>query len=393
MEAYIVAGARTAVGKFNGTLTNTSAMELGAAVIKETLVRASFPCDKVDEVIMGNVIQAGLGQNPARQAAVMGGVSQETPAFTVNRVCASGILSVALGSQAIALGEAEMIIAGGLENMSAAPYLIKAARWGMRMGNGELVDSMLQDGLMDAFNRYHMGITAENVAEKFGVSRQDQDAFSVSSQEKSERAIKSGRFKDEIVPLSIPQPKRQPIIFDTDEFPRFGTTLDALAKLKPAFKQGGTVTAGNSSGINDGAAAVGIVSKKKLAELKPKWAFQVLGCQAAALDPAYMGLGPIPATRKLLAKLKLTIKDLDLIEVNEAFASQSVQVHREMGWDMDKVNVNGGAIALGHPVGASGARILITLIFEMLKRDSNIGLATLCVGGGQGMAIAIQRVR
>jgi acetyl-CoA C-acetyltransferase len=393
MEAYIVAGARTAVGKFNGTLTTIDATELGAAVIKEALVRASLSPDKVDEVIMGNVIQAGLGQNPARQAGVKSGVSQETPAFTVNRVCGSGIATVGLGSQAVALGEAEIIIAGGMENMSAAPYLMKAARWGMRMGNGELVDSMLQDGLMDAFNRYHMGITAENVAEKFGVSRQDQDTFSVSSQQKAEKAIKTGRFKEEITPLSIPQQKGEALIFDTDEFPRYGTTLEALAKLKPAFKKDGTVTAGNSSGINDGAGAVTIVSKKKLADLKPNWAFQVLGCQAVGLDPAYMGLGPISATKKLLAKLKLTINDLDLIEVNEAFAAQSVQVHREMGWDMDKVNVNGGAIALGHPVGASGTRILITLIFEMLKRDSNIGLASLCVGGGQGMAIAIQRVR
>jgi acetyl-CoA C-acetyltransferase len=393
MEAYVIAGARTAVGKFSGTLTNVSAMDLGAAVIQETLKRASFPPDKVDEVIMGNVIQAGLGQNPARQAAVKGGVSQDTPAYTVNRVCGSGVLSVGLGAQAVAGGAAEMIIAGGLENMSAAPYLVKAGRWGLRMGNGELVDAMLQDGLMDAFNQYHMGVTAENVAKKFGVTRRDQDEFSVSSQEKTERAIKSGRFKDEIVPLNIPQPKGKTLIFDTDEFPRFGTTLEALASLKPAFLPDGTVTAGNSSGINDGAAAVGIVSKKKLAELKPSWAFQVLGYQAVGLDPAYMGLGPIGATKKLLAKLKLTINDLDLIEVNEAFAAQSVQVHREMGWDMAKVNVNGGAIALGHPVGASGTRIFITLIFEMLKRDSNIGLATLCVGGGQGMAIAIQRVR
>jgi acetyl-CoA C-acetyltransferase len=393
MEAYIIAGARTAVGKFNGTLTNVSAVDLGAAAIKELLKRASFPPDKVDEVIMGNVIQAGLGQNTARQAAVKGGVAQEIPAYTVNRVCASGILSIGLGAQAITAGEAEMIIAGGLENMSAAPYLVKAGRWGMRMGNGELVDAMLQDGLMDAFNQYHMGVTAENVAKKYNVTRQDQDEFSVSSQEKAERAIKSGRFKDEIFPLSIPQGKGKTLIFDTDEFPRFGTTLEALASLKPAFLKDGTVTAGNSSGINDGAAAVGIVSKRKLDELKPNWAFKVLGYQAVGLDPAYMGLGPIGATRKLLAKLKLTVNDLDLIEVNEAFASQSVQVHREMGWNMDKVNVNGGAIALGHPVGASGTRIFITLIFEMLKRDSNIGLATLCVGGGQGMAIAVQRVR
>jgi acetyl-CoA C-acetyltransferase len=393
MEAYIIAGARLAVGKFNGTLTNIGAAEQGAAVIKETLARASIAPDQVDEVIMGNVIQAGLGQNTARQASVMSGVSQETPSFTVNRVCGSGIATVGLGAQAVALGEAEVIIAGGMENMSAAPYLIKSARWGYRMGNGELVDSMIQDGLWDAFNNYHMGVTAENVAKKYGVSREDQDVFSVSSQQKAEAAIKSGRFKEEIVPLSIPQARGAALIFDTDEFPRFGTTLDALSKLKPAFLKDGTVTAGNSSGINDGAGAVAVVSKKKMLDLKPNWAFKVLGCQAAGIDPAYMGLGPIPASKKLLAKLKLTINDLDLIEVNEAFAAQSVQVHREMGWDMAKVNVNGGAIALGHPVGASGTRILITLIFEMLKRDSNIGLATLCVGGGQGMAIALQRVR
>jgi acetyl-CoA C-acetyltransferase len=393
MEAFIVAGTRTAIGKFGGTLANISAVELGASVVKETLVRADLQPGSVDEVIMGNILQAGLGQNPARQASVLSGVPQEVPSYTVNKACGSGIKAVALGAQAIALGDAEIVIAGGMENMSAAPYLVKTARWGQRMGNGELTDSLMQDGLLDAFNKYHMGITAENVAKKYGISRQDQDAFAVSSQQKAELAIKAGRFKDEIVPLMIPQAKGEGLKFDTDEYPRFGTTLESIARLKPAFQKDGTVTAANSSGINDGAAAVAVVSKGKLAALKPKWAFRILGCQSTGLDPAFMGLGPTSASRKLLEKLRLTTKDLDLIEVNEAFAAQSIQVHRDMGWDMDKVNVNGGAIALGHPVGASGTRILATLMFEMLKRDANIGLASLCIGGGQGIAMAIQRVR
>jgi acetyl-CoA C-acetyltransferase len=393
MEAYIVGGTRTAIGKYNGSFTGFSAMDLGAFVIKEALVRASIPADAVEEVIMGNVLPAGLGQNPARQAAMKGGVSKETPSFTVNKVCGSGLKTVMLAAQSVALGDADTLIAGGMESMTNAPYLLRSARWGQRLGNGEMIDSMINDALWDAFNSYHMGVTAENVAKKYGITRQDQDAFAAASQQKAELAIKLGRFKDEIVSIRIPQPKGGDTIFDIDEFPRFGTTPETLAKLKPAFDKQGTVTAGNASGINDGAAAVVVVSKKKMQELKPKQAFRILGYQPAGLDPAYMGLGPVPASKKLLAKLRLSVKDLDLIEVNEAFASQSIQVHREMGWDMNKVNVNGGAIALGHPVGASGTRILVTLMFEMVKRDVNIGLASLCIGGGQGISIAIERVR
>lgn len=393
MDAYIVGGTRTAIGKYNGALASFTAMDLGAFVIKDVLVRASIPVEAVDEVIMGNIIPAGLGQNPARQAAIKGGIPKETPSFTVNKVCGSGLKTVMLAAQSVALGDADGIIAGGMEHMTNAPYLLRSARWGQRLGNGEMIDSMINDALWDAFNNYHMGVTAENVAKKYGITRVDQDTFAATSQQKAEKAIKSGRFKDEIVPIHIPQPKGGDIIFDTDEFPRFGTTADSLAKLKPAFDKQGTVTAGNASGINDGAAAVVVVSKKKMQDIKPKQAFRILGYQPAGLDPAYMGLGPVPASKKLLEKLKLSVKDLDLIEVNEAFASQSIQVHREMGWDMNKVNVNGGAIALGHPVGASGTRILVTLMFEMVKRNANIGLASLCIGGGQGISIAIERVK
>lgn len=392
MEAYIIGGTRTAIGKYNGALTCFSAMDLGAFVIKEALVRASIQPEAVEEVVMGNIIPAGLGQNPARQTAIKGGVPKEVPSYTVNKACGSGVKTVQLAAQSIAVGDADIVLAGGMEHMTNAPYVLKTARWGQRMGHGEMTDSMITDALWDAFNNYHMGVTAENVAKKYGITRQDQDAFAAASQQKAEAAIKAGRFKDEITPIRISQPKREDIVFDTDEFPRFGTTVESLAKLKPAFDKQGTVTAGNAAGINDGAAAVVVVSKKKLQELKPKQAFRILGCQAAGLDPAYMGLGPTPASKKLLGKLKMSIKDLDLIEVNEAFAAQSIQVHRDMGWDMNKVNVNGGAIALGHPVGASGTRILVTLMFEMLKRDANIGLASLCIGGGQGIAIVIERV-
>jgi acetyl-CoA C-acetyltransferase len=393
MEAYIVGGVRTAVGRFNGALASLDAIELGSAVIKEVIKRTSVREEDIDEVIMGNVLQAGLGQNPARQAAIRGGLPENVPAFTVNKVCGSGLKSVALAGQAIAAGEADAIIAGGMEHMTNAPYVVKSARWGQRMGNAEMTDTLINDALWDMFYEIHMGMTAENVAEKYHITRKDQDEFAALSQKKTEQAIKEGKFKDEIVPLRIKQPKGEDIIFDTDEHPRFGTTVETLAKLQPAFKQEGTVTAGNASGINDGAAAVLVVSKETLEKLNCAWAFKIIGSSSAALDPAYMGLGPINACKQLISKARFSVKDFDLIEINEAFASQSIQVHREMGWDMNKVNVLGGAIALGHPVGASGARILVTLLFEMVRRNVNLGLASLCIGGGQGIAMIVERAR
>jgi acetyl-CoA C-acetyltransferase len=393
MEAYIVGGVRTAVGRFNGALASLDAIELGSAVIKEVIKRTSVREEDIDEVIMGNVLQAGLGQNPARQAAIRGGLPENVPAFTVNKVCGSGLKSVALAGQAIAAGEADAIIAGGMEHMTNAPYVVKSARWGQRMGNAEMTDTLINDALWDMFYEIHMGMTAENVAEKYHITRKEQDEFAALSQKKTEQAIKEGKFKDEIVPLRIKQQKGEDIIFDTDEHPRFGTTVETLAKLQPAFKQEGTVTAGNASGINDGAAAVLVVSKETVKKLNCAWAFKIIGSSSAALDPAYMGLGPINACKQLISKARVSVKDFDLIEINEAFASQSIQVHREMGWDMNKVNVLGGAIALGHPVGASGARILVTLLFEMVRRDVNLGLASLCIGGGQGIAMIVERAR
>lgn len=393
MEAYIVGGVRTAIGRFNGSLAPLDAIELGSAVIKEVIKRTSVKGEGVEEVIMGNVLQAGLGQNPARQAAIRGGLPENIPAFTVNKVCGSGLKSVALAGQAIASGEVGAIIAGGMEHMTSAPYVVKSARWGQRLGNAEMIDTLINDALWDMFYECHMGMTAENVAEKYHVTRKEQDEFAAFSQKKTEQSIKEGKFKDEIVPLRLKQPKGEDKIFDTDEHPRFGTTVENLAKLQPAFKQEGTVTAGNASGINDGAAAVLVVSKERMKELKPEWAFKIKGSSSAALDPAYMGLGPINACKQLVARARCTVNDLDLIEINEAFASQSIQVHREMGWDMNKVNVLGGAIALGHPVGASGARILVTLLYEMVRRDVNLGLASLCIGGGQGIAMIVERAR
>ena len=393
MDAYIIGARRTAIGKFNGALTPLNAIDIGAAVIRDLIEKTQANPEEVDEVIFGNVIQAGLGQNTARQVAIKGGLPQETPAFTVNKVCGSGLKTVALAAQAIATGEAQRIIAGGTEHMTGAPYLLQAHRFGQRLGHGEVTDSIICDALWDKFYDCHMGITAENIAERHGVSRADQDAFAAASQQKAEAAIKAGKFKDEIVPIRIPQGKGQEIVFDTDEHPRYGTTVESLAKLKPSFKPDGTITAGNASGINDGAAAVLVVSKEAMQALNPAWAFKILGSQSAGLDPAYMGLGPINACQKLLGRGVCSINDLDLIEVNEAFASQSIQVHREMGWDLDKVNVLGGAIALGHPVGASGTRILVTLLHEMLRRDVNLGLASLCIGGGQGIGMVVERVR
>jgi acetyl-CoA C-acetyltransferase len=393
MTAYIVGGKRSAIGRFNGSLASLSSVELGTIVIKELIRNYSIDINQVDEVIMGNVLQAGVGQNPARQAAVNAGLPHNLPSYTVNKVCASGMKSVALAAQAIVCGDANLIIAGGMEHMTSAPYLLRQARWGQRMGHGELVDSMICDALWDIFYDYHMGVTAENIAEKYNISRQEQDEFAASSQQKAEKAITKGKFKDEIVPVTIKQRKADDIIFDTDEHPRAGTTVESLSKLKPAFKKGGTVTAGNASGINDGAGAVIVVSEEKMSEMKPDWAFKIIASHSVALDPAFMGLSPIGASKGALEKAKCAIGDLDLIEVNEAFAAQSIQVHREMQWDMDKVNVLGGAIALGHPVGASGTRILVTLMYEMIRREVSLGLASLCVGGGQGMAMIVERVK
>jgi acetyl-CoA C-acetyltransferase len=393
MEAYIVGGVRTAIGRFNGTLAPLDTIDLGSEVIKEVIRRTGIQGGEVEEVIMGNVLQAGLGQNPARQAAIRAGLPENIPAFTLNKVCGSGLKSVGLAGQAIAAGEANMIIAGGMEHMTSAPYVIKSARWGQRLGNAEMIDTLINDALWDMFYDYHMGQTAENVAEKYKVGRAEQDLFAANSQKKAEDAIKAGVFKEEIVPLRLKQPKGEDKIFDTDEHPRFGTTVESLAKLAPAFKEQGTVTAGNASGINDGAAAVLVVSKERMPELKPAWAFRIKGASSAALDPAFMGLGPINACKALIMKSKLSVGDIDLIEINEAFASQSIQVHREMGWDLSRVNVHGGAIALGHPVGASGTRILVTLMYEMVRRDVNLGLASLCIGGGQGIAMLVERVR
>ena len=393
MEAYIIGGTRTAIGRFNGSLAPVDCIDLGSEVIKEVVKRTAVQKETVEEVIMGNVLQAGLGQNPARQAAIRAGLPENIPSFTVNKVCGSGLKSVVLAGQAIAAGEAHVIIAGGMEHMTNAPYVLKTMRWGQRLGNAEMIDTLINDALWDMFYECPMGITAENVAEKYGITRHEQDEFAAASQRKTEQSIKEGKFKDEIVPLKIKQEKGEDKIFDTDEHPRFGTTVESLAKLQPAFKKEGTVTAGNASGINDGAGAVLVVSRERMKEMNPPWAFKILGSATAALDPAFMGLGPINACKHLIAKVHCTVDNLDLIEINEAFASQSIQVHREMGWDINKVNVLGGAIALGHPVGASGTRILVTLIYEMVRRGANLGLASLCIGGGQGIAMIIERAR
>ncbi|WP_027623672.1 acetyl-CoA C-acetyltransferase [Clostridium lundense] len=390
-EVVIASAVRTAVGSFGGALKDVPAVELGATVIKEAVKRAGLKPEDVQEVIMGNVLQAGLGQNPARQAVIKAGLPEEVPAFTINKVCGSGLRAVSLACQMIKAGDADVIIAGGMENMSRAPYVLNNARWGQRMGNGQMVDEMINDGLWDAFNQYHMGITAENIAEKWGLTREMQDEFSADSQNKAEAAVKSGRFKDEIVPVVIPQRKGDPKVVDTDEFPRFGTTKEALAKLKPAFKKDGTVTAGNASGINDGAAALVIMSAEKAKELGIKPLAKIVSYGSAGLDPAIMGYGPFHATKVALEKVNLNVEDLDLIEANEAFAAQSLAVAKDLNFDMSKVNVNGGAIALGHPIGASGARILTTLLYEMEKRDAKKGLATLCIGGGMGTAIIVER--
>ncbi|WP_097026582.1 acetyl-CoA C-acetyltransferase [Clostridium peptidivorans] len=390
-EVVIVSAVRTALGSFGGGLKDVPAVELGATVIKEAVKRAGIKPEDVQEVIMGNVLQAGLGQNPARQAVIKSGLPQEVPAFSINKVCGSGLRAVSLAAQMIKAGDADVIIAGGMENMSRAPYVLNDARWGQRMGNGQLVDEMITDGLWDAFNQYHMGMTAENIAEKWGLTREEQDQFALSSQLKAEAAIKEGRFKDEIVPVVIPQRKGEPKVFDTDEFPKFGSTIEKLGKLRPAFRKDGTVTAGNASGINDGAAAFVVMSAEKAQELGLTPLAKITSYGSAGLDPAIMGYGPFHATKVALEKANVAVEDLDLIEANEAFAAQSIAVAKDLGFDMEKVNVNGGAIALGHPIGASGARILVSLIHEMQRRDAKKGLATLCIGGGMGTALIVER--
>jgi len=390
-DAVIVAAARTAVGSFLGTLSKIPAPELGAKVIAALIEKTGIDPDQIDEVIMGQVLTAGAGQNPARQASIKAGLPDSVPAMTVNKVCGSGVKSVQLAVQAISCGDADIVIAGGQENMSMAPHVMYGSRNGTKMGPITLKDSMIIDGLWDVFNDYHMGTTAENIATKYGFTREEQDAFSAHSQQKTEAAQKANKFADEIIPVVIPQRKGDPIVFDTDEFPRHGTTTESLGKLRPAFAKDGSVTPGNASGINDGAAAVVVMSREKAAELGLTPLATIAAYASAGVDPKIMGTGPIPATRKCLGKAGWSISDLDLIEANEAFAAQAMSVNKDLGWDVDKVNVNGGAIALGHPVGGSGTRILVTLLHEMLKRDAKKGLATLCIGGGQGTAIAVER--
>lgn len=390
-EVVIVSAVRSAIGSFLGSLKDVSATDLGAAVIQEALQRAGVAPDSVDEVIMGNVLQAGLGQNPARQAAIKAGLPETVPALTINKVCGSGLKAVHLARQAIIAGDADIIVAGGMENMSQAPYLLKNGREGFKMGDQKIIDSMITDGLWCAFNDFHMGITAENLCDRYAITREEQDTFSAQSQQKAANAIEAGVFKDEIVPIVIPQRKGEPIIFDTDEYVKAGTTADKLGKLRPAFKKDGSVTAGNASGINDGAAALVIMSKAKADELGLTPLATIAANGNAGVDPAVMGIGPVQAVKKALDKASMQLSDIDLIEANEAFAAQAIAVDRELGFDQEKLNVNGGAIALGHPIGASGARILVTLLHEMQRRNAKSGLATLCIGGGQGVATIVTR--
>ncbi|SHF64677.1 acetyl-CoA C-acetyltransferase [Lampropedia hyalina DSM 16112] len=387
----ILAATRTAIGSFQGGLASVEAPELGAIVIRSVLEKTGIAAEQIDEVILGQVLTAGSGQNPARQTAIKAGLPVNVPALTINKVCGSGLKAVHLAAQAIQSGDADLVIAGGQENMSLAPYVLPKARTGLRMGHAQLQDSMIQDGLWDAFNNYHMGITAENLAEKYELTREQQDEFAAASQQKASDAVASGRFKDEITPVQIPQRKGDPIVFDTDEQPRAGTTADKLAKLKPAFKKDGTVTAGNASTLNDGAAVLLLASEAKAKELGLPVLAWVTAYASAGVEPSIMGIGPVPATRRTLEKAGWKIEDLDLVEANEAFAAQALSVNKELGWDTSKINVNGGAIALGHPIGASGARILVSLVHELIRRDGKKGLATLCIGGGQGVALAIER--
>lgn len=391
-EVVIVSALRSPMGKLGGDFKDVSAVDLGAAVLKESYERLNLNPAEINEVILGNVLSAGLGQNVARQVAMHAGVPKEVPSFTINQVCGSALKTIMLGVQSIMAGDNEVVVVGGTENMSQAPYVLKDHRWGARMGNKQVIDTLVNDGLWDAFHDYHMGITAENVAEKFDITRQEQDEFALESQKRAEKAIKEGRFKEEIVPISVPQRKGEALVVDQDEGPRFGTTIEGLGKLRPAFqKENGTVTAGNSSTINDAAAIMILMSQEKAEALGLEPLATIASYASAGVDPRIMGTGPIPASRKALEKANITVEDLELIESNEAFAAEAICVNKELGLNTDIVNVNGGAIALGHPIGASGARIVISLIHEMVKRDAKTGLATLCIGGGQGNALVIKR--
>lgn len=390
-DVVIVSAVRTPVGSFCGTLGQIPAADLGALAVSEAIKRAGITPDQVDEVILGNVLQAGLGQNPARQASMKAGIPMEVPSWTLNKVCGSGLKTIVCAAQAIMAGDADIVVAGGMESMSLAPYVLSKARTGYRMGNDTIVDSMINDGLTDAFDKIHMGITAENIAEQFNISREEQDRYAVTSQNRAEASIKAGKFTEEIVPVSIPQRKGDPVIVSQDEFPRFGATYEAVAKLRPAFKKDGTVTAANASGINDGAAALVVMAKEKAEELGLTPLATIKSWASAGVDPKIMGTGPIPASRKALEKAGLKIEDIDLIEANEAFASQTLRVAKALNLDPAKTNVNGGAIALGHPVGASGTRILVSLLHEMKRSNLQRGLATLCIGGGQGIALIVER--
>ncbi|SEJ18980.1 acetyl-CoA acetyltransferase [Paraburkholderia tropica] len=390
-EIVIVSAARTAVGKFGGSLAKVAAPDLGAIVIKAALERAGLKPEQVSDVILGQVLTAGSGQNVARQASIKAGLPAAVPAMTINKVCGSGLKAVMLAANAIIAGDAEIVVAGGQENMSAAPHVLPGSRDGFRMGDAKLIDSMIVDGLWDVYNQYHMGVTAENVAKEYGITREEQDAFAAASQNKAEAAQKAGRFDDEIVPVEIPQRKGDPLVFKTDEFVRHGVTAESLAGLKPAFAKEGTVTAANASGINDGAAAVVVMSAKKAEELGLKPLARIKAYASAGVDPKVMGIGPVPASQRCLERAGWSASDLDLMEINEAFAAQALAVNKQMGWDTSKINVNGGAIAIGHPIGASGCRILVTLLHEMQRRDAKRGLASLCIGGGMGVALALER--
>ena len=389
-DVVIVSAARTPIGSFGGSLKSVPTRTLGAIAVKAAIERAGIKAEDIDEVVLGCVLQGGLGQNVARQIAMDAGIPKEVPAMTLNKVCGSGLRAVSLAAQMIKAGDAEIVVAGGAENMSMTAYAMPAARWGARMNNTSMVDMMVNDGLWDAFNGYHMGITAENVAEQWGLTREQLDEFALKSQQKAEAAVKGGKFKDEIVPVVIPQKKGDPIVFDTDEFPKFGSTMEKIGKVRPAFKKDGIVTAANASGINDAGAAFVVMAKEKAEELGLEYLCTVKSYASAGVDPSIMGVGPIPSSQKALKLAGLTVEDIDLFEANEAFAAQSLAVGRDLNIPEEKLNVNGGAIALGHPIGASGARILISLIYEMKKRDSKYGLATLCIGGGMGTALIVE---
>jgi len=389
-DVVIVAAARTAVGKFGGAFNNTSAADLGAAVIQALLEKTGVNGNQISEVILGQVLTAGVGQNPARQSVIKAGLPHEVSALTINKVCGSSLKAVMLGVQAIKCGDAEIIIAGGQENMSLSPHVLNGSRNGFRMGDAKLIDSMVVDGLWDVYNNYHMGTTAENVAKKYGISRLEQDEFAYASQNKAEAAQKAGKFKDEIVPFTIKSKKGDTIV-DADEYPRHGSTLESMTSLRPAFDKEGTVTAGNASGLNDGAAMVMLMSASKAKALGLKALARVKAYASSGVDPSIMGIGPVSASKACLKKAGWSVGDLDLMEINEAFAAQAIAVNKDMGWDTSKINVNGGAIAIGHPIGASGARVLVTLVHEMIKRDAKKGLASLCIGGGMGVALAIER--